>query len=98
MYDGPVHKGVNHIPKVILDRDPDPFLIWKPDVTLCERKTLSNQAFETKRRVFWNVICLESLILMTCERKALLERDSCVRILEMHAETVHCMHMGQSAQ
>ena len=25
-----------------------PFLIWKPDFTLCERKALSNQAFETR--------------------------------------------------
>ena len=35
------------------------------------------------------MICLESLILRTCERKALLEHDSCVRILEMHAEAMH---------
>ena len=43
-----------------------PFLIWKPDVSPCERKAVSNQAFETRRlikRAFWIVIRLESLIL-----------------------------------
>ena len=44
---GPVHKGANRVPKAISDRDSDPFLIRKPDFTLCERKTFSNQAFET---------------------------------------------------
>ena len=33
------------------------------------------------------MIRVESLILMTCERKALSERDSCVRILEMRDES-----------
>ena len=32
------------------------------------------------------MIRLESLILRICERRALSERDSCMRILEMHAE------------
>ena len=34
----------------------------------------------------------------TCERKALLERDSCVCILEMHAEAMLKPCMGQSAR
>ena len=42
---GPVHKGTNHVS----ERDSDPFLIWKPDFTLCEDKALSNQAFETRK-------------------------------------------------
>ena len=46
----PVHKGVNRVPKAISDRDSDPFLIWKPDFTLCECKDLLNQAFETQRK------------------------------------------------
>ena len=45
-----------------------PFLIWKPDVSPCERKALSNQAFEMrfethKKSVFWIMIRVESLIL-----------------------------------
>ena len=46
---GPVHKGENNVPKAISERDLDPFLIWKPDFTLCVRKDLSNQAFETRK-------------------------------------------------
>ena len=34
----------------------------------------------SKKRAFWIMICLESLIMRTCERKALSECDSCVRI------------------
>ena len=45
---GPVHNGTNHVPKAVSERDSDPFLIWKPDFTLCERKAISNQAFETR--------------------------------------------------
>ena len=41
---GAVHKGTNHVPKAGLERDSDPFLIWKPDFTLCELcKALSNR-------------------------------------------------------
>ena len=50
---GPVHKGVNRIPKAISDRDSNPFLIWKPDFTLCERKALSNQAFEMQKKGYF---------------------------------------------
>ena len=83
-------KGTNHVPKAVLERDSDPFLIWKSDFNLCERKALSNQAFEThKKRAFWIVIHAESLILRTCERKALSEHDSSVHILEMCAEAMH---------
>ena len=91
---GPVYTGINHVPRAISERDSDPFLIWKPDFTLCEHKALSNQAFETcfetqKKEAFWIVIHVESLILRTYERKALSERDSCVRILEMRNEAMH---------
>ena len=58
---GPVHKGANHIPKAVSDRDSDPFLIWKPDFTHCERKALSNQAFETR---------------LKREKRGVLDRDS----------------------
>ena len=47
---GRVHKGTSHVPKAVSDRDSDPFLIWKPDFTLCECKALSNQAFETWKK------------------------------------------------
>ena len=42
-----------------------------------------------KNRAFWIVIRVESLILRTCERKTLSERDLCVCILEMRAEAMH---------
>ena len=40
---GPVHKGVNRIPKAVSERDSDPFLIQKPHFTLCERNALDFQ-------------------------------------------------------
>ena len=43
---GPVHKGTNRVPKAVSD----PFLIWKPDFTLCERKAIANRAFEMRKR------------------------------------------------
>ena len=53
-----------------------------------------NHAFKIRllkcvKGAFWIVIHVENLILKICERKALLEHDSCVRILEMHAEAMH---------
>ena len=45
--------------------------------------------WNTKKGAFWIVICLQSMILKTCECKALSEHDSCVRILEMCAEAMH---------
>ena len=71
-----------------------PFLIWKPDFTLCECNAPSNQAFETR---FWNAKKKGVLDCdprrkpdsRTCERKALSDRDSCVYILDMHAEAMH---------
>ena len=71
-------KERNHVPRAISDCDSDPFLIWKPDFTLCQCKSLSNQAFELREK-----------ILRTCERKTLSECDLCVHILEMHAEAMH---------
>ena len=86
---GPVHKGMNHVPKDVSERDSDPFLIWKPDFTLCECKALSNQAFETWKRGILDHDSRRKPDSRTCERKALLERDSCVRILEMRTEAMH---------
>ena len=68
-----------------------PFLIWKPDFTLCECKALSNQAFETrfetrKKGGLDRDPCRKP---DSSERKALSERDSFVCILEMRTEAMH---------
>ena len=64
-----------------------PFLIWKPDFTLCERKALSNQAFETRKKGVLDRDPRRKPDSRTCERKALLERDSCESItLEMRTD------------
>ena len=47
---GPVHKGANRVPKAVSDRDSDPFLIWKPDFTLCECKALQIRLFEMRKK------------------------------------------------
>ena len=52
--------------------------------TLCE-----SGFWNAEKRAFWIVIRLESLILRTCESKALSECDSCVLILQMRAEAMH---------
>ena len=83
---GPVHKWANHAPKVVSDCDSDPFLIWKPDFTLCE---FTQSSFKWEKKALYIVIHLESLILRTCGSKALSERDSCVCVLEMRAEAIH---------
>ena len=62
---GPVHKRANHVPKAILDRDSNPFLIWKPDINLCEHKALSYQAFETRFGAwFWRLVRPKKKIVM----------------------------------
>ena len=50
----------------------------------------------TKKKAFWIVICLESLILRHVNAK-LSERDSCVCMFKMCAEAMH-KRMGQSAR
>ena len=75
-----------------------PFLIWKPDFSPCERKAVSNQAFEKREKK--GVLDRDpprKPDSRTCERKALSERDSCVCILKMRAEAMH-KRMGQSAR
>ena len=82
---GPVHKGTNRVPKAISECDLDPFLIWKPDFTLCERKALL-------KREIKGVLDRDpprKPDSETRECKALSERDSCVCILEMRAEAMH---------
>ena len=72
--------------------DSDPFLIWKPDFTLYECKSLSNQALE-----MWKKGVLDrdpprkpdSEDLWT---QSSFGRDLCVRIFEIRAEAMHCMH------
>ena len=77
-----------------------PFLIWKPDFSPCERKAVSNQAFETRFETRKKDVLdrdpPRKPDSRTCERKALSERDSCVCILKMRAEAMH-KRMGQSA-
>ena len=77
-----------------------PFLIWKPDFSPCERKAVSNQAFETRFETRKNCVLdrdpPRKPDSRTCERKALSERDSCVCIFKMHAEAMH-KRVGQSA-
>ena len=83
---GPVHMRTNHASERRFRTWFGPFLIWKPDFSPCERKAVSNQAFETRKKAFW-MIRVESLILG--KRKALSERDSCVSILKMRTEAMH---------
>ena len=52
-------------------------------------KLFQIRLFKCEKIVFWITVCLESLILRTCECKALSERDPCVRIVEMRAEAMH---------
>ena len=71
-----------------------PFLIWKPDFSPCERKAVSNQAFnwngfETRKKGVLDRDSRRKPDSRTCERKALSECDSCVCILEMRAEAMH---------
>ena len=78
-----------------------PFLIWKPDFSPCERKAVSNQAFETRFEMRKKGVLdrdpPRKPDSRTCERKALSERDSCVCIFKMCAEAIH-KRMGQSAR
>ena len=53
------------------------------------QKSFKSGFWNAKKKGFWITICLECLILRTCECKALSECDSCVRILEMRAEAMH---------
>ena len=53
------------------------------------QSSLKSGFWNAKKEVFWIMIHIESLILRTCECRALSECDSCVRILEMHAEAMH---------
>ena len=69
---------MNRIPKTVSDRDSDPFLIRKPAFILCECKALLNQAYEMRKKGVLDRDSLESLILRTCERNVLSERDLCV--------------------
>ena len=56
---------------------------------LWTQSTFKSGFWNAKKMAFWTGIDLESLILRTCERKALSECDSCMHILEMCAEVMH---------
>ena len=86
-------KGANHVPKGISDQDSDPFLI----LPFVNAKLFQIRLLKHTKMAFGIVIRLESLMLTTCERKALSERDLCVCILEMRAEAMHGSK-DQSAQ
>ena len=78
---GPVHNGTLFwFESLIL-----PFVNAK----LFQIRLLKHVLKREKKEAFWIVIRVESLILRPCERKALSERDSCVRILEMRTEAMH---------
>ena len=68
-----------------------PFPDMKTRFTLCVRKALSNQAFETRfeKKGDLDRDPRRKPDSRICERKALSQRDSCVCILEMHAEAMH---------
>ena len=79
-----------------------PFLIWKPDFSPCERKAVLNQAFEMrfetrKKRAFWIVIRLESLILGHVNAKLFRNVIRACAFKKMRAEAMH-KRMGQSAR
>ena len=67
------------------------------DFSPCERKAVSNQAFETRKKGILDRDPRRKPDSRTCERKDLSERDSCVCILKMCAEAMH-KRMGQSAR
>ena len=71
-----------------------------PDFSSCERKAVSNQAFEmrfeTQKKGVLDRYLPRNPDSRTCERKALSESDSCVCIYKMRAEAMH-KRMGQSA-
>ena len=61
-----------------------------PDLKVCERKAVLNQALEThfetaKKKGILNRYPRRKSDSRTCERKALSERDACVCILEIYA-------------
>ena len=74
-----------------------PFLIWKPDFSPCERKAVSNQAFEThfetRKKDILDRDPPRKPDSRTCERRALSEHDLCVCIFgnarSSHAEAMH---------
>ena len=86
---GPVHKGANHVPKAFLDHDSDPFLIWKPNFALCERKALLNQAIETRKNGHFGLWSAKKAWLGLVNAKLFGNHDLCVSILEVRAEAMH---------
>ena len=56
---------------------------------LWKQSSFNSGFWNAKKLAFGIVICTGSLILRTCERKALSECDSCVCILEMRADAMH---------
>ena len=57
---GSVHKGTNHIPKAVSERDSDPFLIWKPGFTLLfvNTKLFQIRLLNAKNRAFLDRVLL----------------------------------------
>ena len=74
-----------------------PFLIWKPDFSPCECKTVSNQAFETRYEMRKKAVLDRDLRRKpdsrSCERKGFQSSFGTwlvrVKILEMRAEAMH---------
>ena len=84
-----VHKRTNHVPKDVSERDLA--LSWFESLILPFKnaKFFQIKLLKREKRAFWIVIRVESLILRTCECKALSESDSCVCILEIYARWNH---------
>ena len=80
---------MNHVPKAVSECDSDPFLIWKPDITLVNAKLFQIRLLKREKKGVLDRDPPRKADFTLCERKALLEHDLCMRILEMRAEAMH---------
>ena len=92
---GPVHKGTNHVPKAVSERDSDPSWFESLILPFVNAKLFQIRLLKRKTKGVLDRDPPRKPDFTLCERKALSERDSCVRILELCA-LKPCM--GQSAQ
>ena len=90
---GPVHKKTNHVLKDVSERDSalsrfESLILPFVNATLFQIRFLKC-VLKRGKRAFLDRDPRRKPDSRTCERKALSERDSCVCILEMHAEAMH---------
>ena len=88
-YYGPVHKRMNRVPKDVSERDSA--LSWFESLILplWTQSSFQIRLLKREKRVILDCDPRRKPDSRTCECKALSERDSCVRILEMRAEAMH---------